>query len=424
MLMELFQTAVARVRADTCLAAFLPPAPSDGRLIILGAGKAAADMARVAEHHYSQQMGDRFERATTGLVVTRYGHGAATRHIEIAEASHPNPDEAGLKATQRILALAEGATKNDLVLVLLSGGGSALLTLPKPGITLEEKRRTVRSLMQQGANILELNTVRKALSSIKGGKLAMAAAPAKTVTLAISDVPADDPSIIASGPTVIDPAPPLKAKEILAKYEVPIPSVLENEDNDLTAQERLPGNEYHLIATPAAALEAAKSHAETLGYQVQILGDSLEGEACLLAEKQADLALATAPRGQGTILLSGGEVTVTAKDGVLGQGGPNQEYALALALALDGRKNIYALSCDTDGNDGGSGLADDPAGALIDPDTLHRARIDGVDPSDALIKHDSGGFFHSTGDLVRTGPTFTNVNDFRAILCLPETKAE
>lgn len=422
-LMALYDAALARVRAESCLGPHLPPAPQDGRLIILGAGKAAADMARVAEAHYRQQLGADFAQLCTGLVVTRYGHGAATTQIEVVEAGHPNPDAAGLQAAERILALAESATAEDLVLVLLSGGGSALLSLPRPGISLEEKRALTGALMKKGAGIAELNTVRKALSAIKGGRLAAAAAPARVITLAVSDVPGDDPAIIASGPTVADTAPPGRAREILRRYGLAVPEVLETDADAPPLPPEAAQSRYVLVARPADALAAAKAYAEAAGFSVEVLGDDLEGEAGALARQHAQMALESAPAGAGTVWLSGGEVTVTA-DGEMGEGGPNQEYALALCQALGGERSIYALSCDTDGNDGGRGRADDPAGALVDPDTLKRARKGGFDAADFLARHDSGGFFSQTGDLVRTGPSLTNVNDFRAILRLGATKEE
>lgn len=419
-LLELFDTALARVRAQSCLPPFLPPPPSDGRLILLGAGKAAADMVRVAEAHYRARLGSRFTDICTGLAVTRYGHGADTQHIEVVEAGHPEPDDAGLQATRRILQLALSAAENDLVLVLLSGGGSALLTQPRPGLSLEEKRSTISALMQKGAGITELNIVRKALSAIKGGRLAAAAAPARIVTLAISDVAGDDPAIIASGPTVPDHQDPGTAVDILNAYQVKLPSVLRSAEARPPILTRPERSEYHLIATPGQALAAAKAHAERSGYRVCLLGDAIEGEARAVAAEQAALVLGAAPhscgQNRGVVYLSGGEVTVTAEDGVMGQGGPNQEFMLALALALNGARHIHALSCDTDGNDGGGGHADDPAGAVIGPDILIRARSAGLDPAQALMRHDSGQFFLGTGDLVRIGPTLTNVNDFRAIM--------
>ncbi len=418
-LLDLFLEAVRVVKAGNCLPPHLPPIPRGGRLIVLGAGKAAADMAAVAEAYYRAELGEEVAEQVCGLVITRYGHGAPTSCIEVVEAGHPVPDMAGLKAAKRLFGLAAGAGKHDLVLFLLSGGGSALLTMPRRGVSLEMKQRVIGDLMRKGAGIAEMNCVRKHLSDIKGGKLALAAAPARILTLAISDVAGDDPGVIASGPSVYDETTARQAYEILQKYEI----VACRQLGFLLESESKPGRaafshaEYVLVARPVQALEAAAALARARGWQVRIQGDALEGNAVELARAHAAEILGENPGQKGVVLLSGGEVTVTLTG--TGRGGPNQEYALALALALEGADGIHALACDTDGNDGGRGRADDPAGAIISPSTLLRAVEAGLDPVACLANNDSGGFFVALGDLVQIGPTLTNVNDFRAILRRP-----
>lgn len=404
LLRDMFDAAVNAAQPSLCLPAHLPPSPQ-GRTRVIGAGKADAAMARAVEDHWPGKL--------DGLVVTRYGHAVATRHIEIAEAAHPVPDEAGSRAAARILEMAQGLGENDLALCLISGGGSALLSLPAPGLTLDDKQQVTNALLRSGANISEINCVRKHLSAIKGGRLAAACYPAKMLTLAISDVPGDDAAVIASGPTVADPTSFAEARDVLAKYAIDAPHSVAahlraaREESPKPGDARLGQSEFRLIATPAAALEAAGEVAEKAGYRVRLLGDALEGEASGMARGHAALAVECAP---GTVLLSGGEATVVVSGG--GKGGPNAEYALALASALAGRAGIWAMACDTDGIDG----SEDNAGALVAPDTLARARALGEDAAARLADNDAYGFFAALGDLVMSGPTMTNVNDFRAIL--------
>ena len=348
-----------------------------------------------------------------GLVVTRYGHGVPCERIEIVEAAHPVPDEAGRDAAQRILGLVSGLTADDLVVALISGGGSSLLTLPAPGLTLADKQAVNATLLQSGAPIDAMNCVRKHLSAIKGGRLARAAAPARLEALLVSDVPGDDPAIIASGPTVPDPTTFADARDVIEQYDVAVPAAVEAHLTATADESPKPGDPcfantaVRLIAAPSMALAAAADVARAAGYAVETLGDAIEGEARTVAAEHARRALAAAP---GTIILSGGELTVTLAGE--GRGGPNAEYGLALAMALDGAPNIHALACDTDGIDG----SEDNAGARIGPDTLARAAAADVDPRAALAANDSYGVFATIGDLVITGPTHTNVNDFRAIL--------
>ncbi len=365
-------------------------------------------MAEVMERHLNG--------VAVGLVVTRYGHGAPTRAIEVVEAAHPVPDSAGAEAARRVLALVEDLGSDDLVLCLLSGGGSALLACPADGITLEDKRATTGALLRSGATIAELNCVRKHLSAIKGGRLAIAAAPARVRTLMISDVPGDDPAVIASGPTVADPTTLADARAVIARHGIAVPAAVAEHLNAGAAETPKPGdprfaNTDAVIAGAAKdALGAAVAACDSLGYRAVVLGDNLEGEARELARAHADLARQHAAEGGRIAILSGGEVTVTVRGG--GRGGPNTEYALALALALDGAPGITALACDTDGIDG----TGDNAGATIAPDTLARARSLGLDPATYLDENDSYGFFAGLGDLFITGPTLTNVSDFRAIV--------
>lgn len=386
----LLDAAISAARPELCLPPHLP-APPKGRTIVVGAGKAAAAMACVVE--------DYWEGPLSGLVVTRYGHALPCIDIEVVEASHPVPDAAGQVAAQQMLDLVSDLTKDDLVLCLLSGGGSALLSLPGEDVTLEDKQRITQTLLKSGAPIKEINCVRKHLSAIKGGRLAQAAFPAKVVTLAISDVVGDDPSVIASGPTVADPTTIEQAQDILTRYNIPCPALSET-PKDVKA-------DFTVIASAKQALEAASAFAEHHGIRPILLGDDIEGEARGVAKAHAALALTT---DGPSVLLSGGELTVTVKGE--GKGGPNTEYALALALELTMGPNktpsIYALACDTDGTDG----TGDNAGALIGPGT----ELAGA--AEALAKNDAYGFFQTAGGLVKTGPTLTNVNDFRAILVL------
>jgi glycerate 2-kinase len=415
LLRRMFDAAIARAMPDKCLPPFLPNPPK-GRTIVLGAGKAAATMAQAVEEHWKGDL--------TGLVVTRYGHHAPTKRIEVAEAAHPVPDAAGLDAAARILKMAQGLTADDLVLCLISGGGSALLTLPAPGLTLEDKQAINRALLKSGANIAEMNCVRKHLSAIKGGRLAAAAHPAKVVTLTISDVPGDDPAVIASGPTVPDRTTFADAFAILEKYRITEPaSVLEHlraakDETPKSNDPRLMGNQTHVIAAPQQSLEAAANVARQAGVTPLILGDSLEGEAREVAMVHAGIARQVLRHGQPVatpcVLLSGGETTVTVRG--KGRGGRNAEFLLALAVALNGEPGVFALAGDTDGVDG----TEDNAGAIATPDSLSRALALGLDAKSHLADNDGYSFFSALGDLVTTGPTLTNVNDFRAILITPD----
>jgi glycerate 2-kinase len=362
-------------------------------------------MARAVEENWSGPI--------SGLVVTRDGHAAPCRHVEVVEASHPVPDARGERAARRMLSMAEAAKKGDNVLCLISGGGSALLSLPAPGLSLADKQAINSALLASGATISEINTVRKHLSAIKGGQLAAAAWPASLLTLAISDVPGDDPAVIASGPTVADPSTFAEARAVLAKYKIVPPDAVRRRLEEATDETPKPGDprldeaRYVLVASPRQALEAAAARARAAGRDPVILGDAIEGEARKVGADHAALVARAEP---GRVFLSGGETTVTVTG--KGRGGRNTEYLLALAIALDGRPGVHAIACDTDGIDG----SEDNAGAVIAPDTLARARALGLDPKAHLANNDSYGFFRALGDLVVTGPTQTNVNDFRAIL--------
>jgi hydroxypyruvate reductase len=410
----LFDAAVAAADPARCLPAWLPDAPG-GRTVIVGAGKAAAAMARSVEDHWR---GD--PARLSGLVVTRYGHGAPTRRIEVVEAAHPTPDAAGQQAAARILELVAGLTADDLVLVLLSGGGSALLAAPMAGITLEQKRAVTRALLASGASIGEINCVRKHLSAIKGGRLALAAAPARVVTLAISDVPGDDLSTIASGPTVPDPTRCADALEIVERYAIELPAAARQAllsgaaETPKAGDPRFARCESYVIATAQSSLAAAAAAARTQGIAPLVLGDAIEGEAREVARVLGGIALSCATHGvplaPPCVLLSGGETTVTVKG--RGRGGRNAEFLLGLALALGGHPQVHAIACDTDGIDG----SEDNAGALLLPDTPLRATQAGIDLRRRLVENDAYSVFTALGDLVVTGPTRTNVNDFRAIL--------
>ena len=404
----MFDAAVAAAQPDRCVPAHLPapPAPpTGGRTIVVGAGKASAAMARTLEAHWQGPL--------SGLVNTRYGHGVVCEHIDIVEAAHPVPDAAGRDAAARILDLVSGLNADDLVIALISGGGSALLTLPAPGLTLADKQAVNAALLQSGAPIGAMNCVRKHLSAIKGGRLARAAAPARLEALLISDVPGDDPAIIASGPTVPDPTTFADARAVIERYGVTVPPVVQAHLAAAADESPKPGDPCfanavaQIIAAPSMALAAAADIARAAGYTVEILGDAIEGEARTVAGQHARLAINAAP---GTVILSGGELTVTVTGN--GRGGPNTEYVLALALALDGVPGVHALACDTDGIDGSA----DNAGARIGPDTLALALSAGETPRASLIANDSYRVFEALGDLVVTGPTHTNVNDVRAIL--------
>jgi hydroxypyruvate reductase len=415
---HLYRTVVEAAHPARCLPAHLPPPPR-GRLIVLAAGKAAGSMTEVAERHYLESVRLAPERLD-GMAVTRIGYGRPTRHIPVIEAGHPVPDAAGLAATERTLALAAGAGANDCVLALVSGGASANWIAPVPGLTLADKQAVTRALLRSGAAIDEMNAVRKHLSRIKGGRLARAAHPAQVVTLAISDVPGDDPAVIGSGPTVPDPTTLADARAVLAQYRIEAPEAVRRALADPANESPKPGDaalastSFHLIARPAESFRAAESVIRAAGWDCVFLGDRIEGEAREVAAVHARLARDLQEEGRRAVILSGGELTVTMRG--KGHGGRCQEYALALALGLDGTSGIAALAADTDGTDGGDGDPDDPAGAFADSATAAQARQIGLDPALFLADNDSTGFFSRTGGLLRTGPTYTNINDFRAIL--------
>jgi glycerate 2-kinase len=416
LLESLFRGAVAAAHPAHCLPPNLPEPPSHGRLVILAAGKAAGSMIEVAERHYEGMPRER----VAGLAVTRHGYGRPSRRIPVIEAGHPVPDKAGISATKRVLALADAADADDLVLVLVSGGASANWIAPAHGLTLEEKQAVTRALLKSGAPIGDMNTVRKHLSRIKGGRLAQRAYPAKVVTLAISDVPGDDPAVIGSGPTVPDPTTLADAREIVRRYRLDLSDAVARALDDPANETPKRGDkifaasDYRIVARPADGLRATAERVNAAGYECVMLGDRLQGEAREVAAEHARLALNLRAQGRRAAVLSGGELTVTLRG--QGRGGPNQEYALALALHLDGAPGIAALAADTDGTDGGGGSADDPAGAFVDSTTLTRARAAGLDPAAFLVDNNSTGFFNAIGDLFRPGPTFTNVTDFRAIM--------
>src|SRR6266478_2363101 len=418
LLRSIFDAAVAAAHPDMVLAAHLRPIPK-GRVICLAAGKAAAAMAAAAERHYLDASGMDPSRLI-GIATTRHGHGVPTRRIKVVEAGHPVPDEAGMKGADDSLKLAQGATADDLLLLLLSGGGSANWTLPAEGITFAQKRQVTRALLRSGAPIGEVNTVRKHLSRIKGGRLARAGQRAEIVTLAISDVPRDDPSAIASGPTVPDPTTLSDARAIVAKYGLKLDDAIGRALDDPGNESCKPGDaafaraRFELIARPKASLEAAIRLARDAGYEIVDLGADLEGEARDVAADHAKLALKAGAAGKRVAILSGGELTVTVRGN--GRGGPNQEYALALASLLRDTFDISALAADTDGADGGAGSAADPAGAMIDQSSFAKMTSLGLDPATYLDNSDATAFFNATGDLLLTGPTLTNVNDIRAIL--------
>ncbi len=416
-----FDAAVARAHPSGCLPAHLPPMPATGRLILLAAGKAAGSMTALAEAHYLD--GGVPPERLLGHAVARHGYETTTRHIPMVAAGHPVPDQGSIDSAARALNLASSATADDLVLVLLSGGGSANWVAPAGALTLAEKQAVNKALLRSGAPIGEMNIVRKRLSRIKGGRLALAAAPARLLTLAISDVPADEPTAIASGPTVPDPTTMAQARAIVARYRLDLPAAAKALLDDEASETPKPGHpafarsEFRIIARPAESIAAAHAAAVAAGYEVHDLGADLEGEARDVAARHAELALSLKRAGRRAAILSGGELTVTLRG--QGRGGPNQEYALALAIALGGEPGIVALSGDTDGTDGGGGEASDPAGAVIDATTLARAVALGLDPARSLAENDSTGFFEPLGDLLRTGPTLTNVNDCRVILIEP-----
>ncbi len=418
LLRTIFDAAVAAAHPDVVLSAHLRPVPK-GRVICLAAGKGAGAMAAAAERYYLDQLGLAPERLQ-GIATTRHGHGVPTRRIRVVEAGHPVPDEAGLKGAADTLELARQATADDLLLVLISGGGSAHWIAPVDGVSFAQKQQVNRALLRSGAPIGEMNIVRKHLSRIKGGRLARAGQRAEIVTLAISDVPHDDPSAIASGPTVPDPTTLADARAIVAKYNLTIDDAVRRALEDPNNESCKPGDpafaraQFELIAKPKQSLDAAAKVAAEAGYEVVELGADLEGEAREVAAEHAKLALKARREGKRLAILSGGELTVTVRGN--GRGGPNQEYALALADLLKDTPNISALAGDTDGAVGGAGSASDPAGAMIDATTFAKMKSLGLDPKAYLENNDATGFFSQTGDLLHTGPTLTNVNDVRVIL--------
>lgn len=411
-LMTMFRAAVDAADPRVMLAAHLPAKPA-GRCVVVGAGKSAAVMAAALEAAWPHV-------ALSGVVVTRYGHAVPTRRIEVIEASHPVPDANSEAGARRVLAAVQGLAADDLVIALMSGGGSALMALPVAGLTLADKQVVNKALLASGATISEMNAVRKHLSAIKGGRLAAAAAPARLVTLAISDVPGDDPAVIASGPTVPDPTTFADARAIVARFGLDLPAHvaarLRQDDDETPKAGSLPHAAFRMIATPAASLAAAAAAARRLGLAPLVLGDALEGESREMGTVMAGIARSVRahglPLGAPAVLLSGGETTVTIGAGGAGRGGRNTEFLLGLALALGGSPGIWAVAGDTDGIDG----TEDAAGGFVAPDTLARARAAGLDPHAVLARHDSYGLFDAIGDLIRTGPTLTNVNDMRAVL--------
>jgi glycerate 2-kinase len=418
-LVDLFGTAVAAAHPDNCVAQHLPAPPTGGRLVILAAGKAAGAMAALAERHYVDQGGMSADRVS-GVAVTRHGYGRPTRFVRLIEAGHPIPDAAGLAAAFETLALADSAGPADLVLALISGGASANWIAPALGLSLSEKQTVTRALLTSGASISEINTVRKHLSRIKGGRLAERARPARLVAVGISDVPDDDPAVIGSGPTVPDPTTLADARAIVARYRLATSDAVTRALCDAANETPKPGQavfagtSFALATRPSDVFRHAETAVRKAGYDCVVLGTQIEGEAREVAAEHARLARQMKAQGRRVVILSGGELTVTVRGG--GRGGPNQEYTLALAIALAGTAGIAALAADTDGTDGGSGESDDPAGAFIDDSTLMRAGQLGLDPADFLKDNNSTEFFAKLGDLLRPGPTFTNVNDFRAIV--------
>jgi hydroxypyruvate reductase len=411
LLRAMFDAAIAAAQPAVCVPAHLPDAPK-GRLLVIGAGKASAAMARAVVQHWPGPL--------SGLVVTRYGHAVPCERIQIVEAAHPVPDVAGEQAARRLLDLVRGLGADDLVLCLVSGGGSSLLPLPLPGLTLADLQALNRALLASGAAITEMNCVRRHLSAIQGGRLAAACRPARVVNLLLSDVPGDDPIDIASGPTVPDPSTCADALAILRRYAIDLPpralALLESGEGETLkpGDARLPAIETRFVATPQMALEAAAQVARDAGFRAHILGDAIEGESREVARAMAGIVRQVASRAQPfeppCVLLSGGETTVTLKG--QGRGGRNVEFLLALAVALQGEPGVHALAGDTDGVDG----LEEIAGAVIAPDTLQRAWSLGLNPRERLDDNDGHGFFEALGDAVITGPTLTNVNDFRAIV--------
>lgn len=415
---QMYDAAVARAQPAICLPPHLPPPPK-GRLIVLACGKSGAQMAETCEAHYlggGLLTPDRL----VGICVTRHGYGRELKRIRCVEAGHPVPDEAGLQATADTLALAKEAGPDDLALVLISGGGSANWVAPADGLTIDDKQSLTKALLASGAPISDINTVRKHLSRIKGGRLAAVLHPARSLSLAISDVPNDDPSVIASGPTVPDATTAADARAVLERWNIPIPDKVAAVLGSAAGETPKPGDrvfstaEYRIVARPADSLEAAARLGREAGYDVRMLGDSIEGEATAVGTAHGRMAVEALSAGRRVILLSGGELTVIVRGD--GEGGPNQEYALALAQAIDGAKGITALAADTDGTDGGSGAATDPAGAFADATSIARGRALSLNAANFLTNNDSKQFINRIGDLLVTGPTGTNVNDFRCVV--------
>nr|WP_321526559.1 glycerate kinase [uncultured Cohaesibacter sp.] len=410
-LRSLFDAAIQSAQPARCVEPFLPKQPPRGRFAVIGAGKASAAMAHAVEDHWDGPL--------EGLVVTRYGYSVPCKQIDIVEAAHPVPDEQSLLAARRMMDYVATLGEDDEVLCLISGGGSALLSLPLDGITLEDKQAVNRALLASGATITEMNSLRRHLSAIKGGRLAAQCYPARLTTLMISDVPGDSPQVIASGPTVPDPTTRQDALDIIDRYKLQVPdSVLEllsspQSESVKPGDERLSRSSHHIVAAPQLALEAAATLARAEGIETHILGDSLEGEAkdmgTVMAGIVRQIVTRQQPFAKPCLLLSGGETTVTLKGN--GRGGRNVEFLLSLAVGLDGLAGVYALAGDTDGVDG----VEEIAGAIISPDTLNRAFAAGMNPRKELANNNAHGFFEALGDSVVTGPTMTNVNDFRAI---------
>jgi hydroxypyruvate reductase len=411
----MFDAAIAAAQPAQCIPRHLPASPK-GRTLVIGAGKASAAMAKAFENHWPGDL--------AGLVVTRYGYEVACQRIEIIQAAHPVPDAASLAASRRILEFVRGLTADDLVVCLISGGGSSLLVLPQEGLTLEDKQAVNRALLKSGASITEMNCVRRHLSAIKGGRLGAACHPARVVTMLLSDVPGDNPMDIASGPTVGDSTSCADAADIIRRYGIEVPPAVHEilasgrGESVKPGDPRLAGNEVRMVATPQMALEAAAAVATAAGLPTLILGDAIEGEARDVGKVMAGIALQVAAHSQPSpppcVLLSGGETTVTVHGN--GRGGRNVEFLLSLAVALDAHPGIHAIAGDTDGVDG----QEEIAGAYLAPDSLARAWAQGIRPRDSLAENDGHGFFEALGDSVVTGPTLTNVNDFRAILVTAE----
>lgn len=421
LLMRMYDAAVACAHPRYCVPPHLPAPPPGGRIIIVGAGKADAAMAQATEDTYAARG---LAEQISGFVTTRHGYGLPTKILKLIEAGHPVPDDMSVASAKLALETVAAAGDNDLVLCLLSGGASALWSAPVEGVSFAQKQLLTKQLLRSGAPISAMNTVRKHLSRIKGGKLAAAAYPARLITLSISDVPGDSPDAIGSGPTVGDSTTLADARAVIEKYGIAVAPEIAAALADPRNETLKPGDaklaraEYTIVAAPKASIAAGAEVAQAAGYRVMVLGDALEGEARDVGREHGERALAAKQRGERIAILSGGEFTVTVKGD--GAGGPNQEYALGLAIALQGARGIAAIACDTDGIDGGSGNATDPAGAIVLFDTLARAKAAGLDAAAFLERNDSSGFFGALGDLVNCGPTQTNVNDFRAILVDPD----